>query len=54
MVKDARGCETASQAVITPALTPPTDLTLVTTPTCPANTATVQVTSGLGALILIL
>ncbi len=53
-VKDAKGCETASQAVITPALTPPTDLAFVVTtaPTCPANTATVQVTAtgGLGAL----
>ncbi|MDG2431867.1 T9SS type B sorting domain-containing protein [Flavobacterium sp.] len=53
-VKDANGCETASKAVITPALTPPTDLDFVVTtaPTCPANTATVEVTAtgGLGAL----
>lgn len=52
-VKDSNGCVTSS-AVTTPALTPPTDLDflITTAPTCPANTATVQVTAtgGLGSL----
>ena len=53
-VKDANGCILVLSNVITPALTPPTNLTfaVTTAPTCPANTATVQVTatSGLGSL----
>ncbi|MBB1194593.1 hypothetical protein DNC80_13060, partial [Flavobacterium sp. SOK18b] len=53
-VKDANGCTLALPNVITPALTPPTNLTfaVTTAPTCPANTATVQVTAtgGLGSL----
>lgn len=53
-VRDANGCTLALPNVITPALTPPTNLSfaVTTAPTCPANTATVQVTAtgGLGNL----
>lgn len=53
-VRDANGCTLPLLDVTTPALTPPTNLDFVPTtlPTCPANTATVQVTAtgGLGTL----
>ncbi|MGL2992981.1 T9SS type B sorting domain-containing protein [Flavobacterium sp. TSSA_36] len=54
VVRDANGCTFNLVNVTTPALTPPTDLSfnVTTAPTCPANSATVQVTAtgGLGSL----
>ncbi|MFN7100743.1 MAG: SprB repeat-containing protein, partial [Flavobacterium sp.] len=52
VVRDANNCTFTLPSVVTPAFTPPTDLSfaITTEPTCPANTATVQVTvtGGLG------
>ncbi|CAH0337479.1 hypothetical protein FVB9288_03242 [Flavobacterium sp. CECT 9288] len=52
VVRDANNCTFTLPSVVTPALTPPTDLSfaVTTAPTCTANSATVQVTvtGGLG------
>lgn len=54
VVRDANNCTFTLPSVVTPALTPPTDLSfaVTTAPTCPNTESTVQVTAtgGLGSL----